>query len=121
MVCGARADRPPRRRTPGRGQEGTNVSCRTAVVDIAGLQDESIHLTSAFLIAGFPHVIGTLWQVQDDAAYEMADTFYRELRVRTASGLALPESARALRAAAVAARDSLQAPSLWAAHIHTGA
>ncbi|WP_051713725.1 CHAT domain-containing protein [Streptomyces sp. NRRL WC-3626] len=96
-------------------------ACRTAVVDIAGLQDESIHLTSAFLIAGFPHVIGTLWQVQDDVAYDMADTFYRELRVRTASGLALPESARALRAAAVAARDSLQAPSLWAAHIHTGA
>lgn len=96
-------------------------ACRTAVVDIAGLQDESIHLTSAFLIAGFPHVIGTLWQVQDDAAYDMADTFYRELRARTASGLALPESARALRAAAVAARDSLRAPSLWAAHIHTGA
>ncbi|MFD7135553.1 CHAT domain-containing protein, partial [Streptomyces sp. NPDC059894] len=96
-------------------------ACRTAAAEIAELQDESIHLTSAFLIAGFPQVIGTLWQVQDDAAYDMADTFYRELRARTPRGLAPAESARALRAAAVAARELLRAPSLWAAHLHTGA
>ncbi|GKT97201.1 TPR domain containing protein [Colletotrichum tofieldiae] len=34
--------------------------------------DESIHLTSAFQLAGFRHVIGTLWEVDDELCVDMA-------------------------------------------------
>jgi CHAT domain-containing protein len=40
------------------------------------LLDESIHLASAFQLAGFPHVIATLWQTGDSAAVQVAEDFY---------------------------------------------
>ncbi|KAK1838551.1 TPR domain-containing protein [Colletotrichum chrysophilum] len=38
--------------------------------------DESIHLTSAFQLAGFRHVIGTLWEVDDALCVVMARMTY---------------------------------------------
>ncbi|KAH0430361.1 hypothetical protein CcaCcLH18_07873 [Colletotrichum camelliae] len=38
--------------------------------------DESIHLTSAFQLAGFRHVIGTLWEVDDALCVDMARMTY---------------------------------------------
>lgn len=46
--------------------------------------DESIHLTNAFQLAGFRHVIGTLWSVDDEVCVEIAkmtyNTFSKGLR-----------------------------------------
>ena len=40
-------------------------ACQTAHSDAERLIDEGIHLAAAFQLAGFPHVIGTLWPVYD--------------------------------------------------------
>ncbi|RFU24738.1 hypothetical protein B7463_g11602, partial [Scytalidium lignicola] len=40
-------------------------ACETGQVTQAKFRDESIHLVSAYQLAGFRHVIGTLWSVED--------------------------------------------------------
>jgi hypothetical protein len=96
-------------------------ACRTAFTGVAGLIDEAIHLTSAFQLAGFPHVIGTLWEIDDALAVEVADTFYTGLRTSDGT-LHTSRAAYALHRAVRAARDKLPAtPSLWAAYLHAGA
>ncbi|MFI5671755.1 CHAT domain-containing protein [Streptomyces sp. NPDC051704] len=104
-------------------------ACRTAAVDTANLPDEAVHLTSAFQLAGFPHVIGTLWEIDDRIAVHIARAFYDGLK--TDSGAVDPDrSARALHAAVREVRDGRdlppgcdrrRAPLLWAAHLHAGA
>ncbi|MBU2666937.1 CHAT domain-containing protein [Actinoplanes bogorensis] len=78
----------------------------------ARLTDEAIHITSAFQLAGFPHVIGTMWTVDDLAAADLARGFYARL----------PDGpAVALHSAVRAARDQApDRPDLWAAHLHAG-
>ena len=39
--------------------------------------DELIGLTRAFIYAGTPSVISTLWRVEDRASYELMRVFYR--------------------------------------------
>ncbi|KAF7547170.1 hypothetical protein G7Z17_g7916 [Cylindrodendrum hubeiense] len=41
--------------------------------------DENIHLTNAFQLTGFRHVIGTLWKVQDEICVSMARLTYEFL------------------------------------------
>ncbi|CAL9540622.1 CHAT domain-containing protein [Streptomyces sp. NEAU-PBA10] len=96
-------------------------ACHTAVTEAESLVDEAIHLTSAFQLAGFRHVVGTLWAVADTAAPSIAEGFYRELR--EASGdLDASRSAFALHQITRETRDLLPAtPSLWAAYVHAGA
>jgi tetratricopeptide (TPR) repeat protein len=99
-------------------------ACRTAITDNAKLADESIHLTSAFQLAGFPHVIGTLWNVEDEAAASTAIAFYRHLASggSAAGQLDAWGAAKALHAVTLALRDQFPAtPSLWAAYTHSGA
>jgi len=43
------------------------------------LADEALHIAGAFLLAGFRHVIGTLWETDDDAAVRIAQGFYARL------------------------------------------
>ena len=54
-------------------------ACSTAEIKVQNLADESIHLASAFQLAGFMHVVGTLWAADDDAAVEIAGKFYEGL------------------------------------------
>jgi hypothetical protein len=96
-------------------------ACHTATSDATHLTDEVIHLATAFLTAGFPHVIGTLWKIDDQESQEIAIAFYREIDAKTRD-LTGPSIAGALRNAIVGTRDKCpHAPSLWAAHTHTGA
>ena len=44
-----------------------------------GAVDEAIHLTSAFQLAGFRHVIASLCPIEDRIAAEAAGLFYRML------------------------------------------
>jgi len=85
------------------------------------LLDEAIHLATAFQLAGFPHVIGTLWEINDQIAVEIADALYAALT--GPDGILDPDrAARALHHAARAQRDQHPAaPYLWASHIHVGA
>ena len=47
---------------------------------MAKLGDEGIHLISACQVAGFRHVIGTFWEVQDEYCSAMAKTFYETIK-----------------------------------------
>jgi hypothetical protein len=42
--------------------------------------DESIHLISAFQLAGFRHVIGTLWEVNDEVCVDVARIIHEGIR-----------------------------------------
>ncbi|MFE2938337.1 CHAT domain-containing protein [Streptomyces sp. NPDC059255] len=89
------------------------------------LADESIHITSAFQVAGYPHAIGTLWPVHDAVAGRVARILYRHLRGDRAagsSGLDADQAALALHRAVRQCRTAFRgSPSLWAAHVHSGA
>jgi len=95
-------------------------ACTTAMARAGIMREEVIHLATAFQLAGFPHVIGTLWNVNDRLALAIARDFYAGL---TASPDAIHTSraARALHHAVLRARQAFPAtPSLWAAYIHAG-
>ncbi|MEU7612850.1 CHAT domain-containing protein [Micromonospora sp. NPDC049204] len=78
------------------------------------LVDEALHITGAFQLAGFRHVIGTLWEIDDAVSLALTTAFYQH-------GDATGAAAYALHAAVRALRDRYPlAPTLWAAHIHTG-
>ncbi|MQY31867.1 CHAT domain-containing protein [Nocardia aurantia] len=47
-------------------------ACETALTTDARLLDEAIHLASAFQLAGYPHVIGTLWTIADQTTVQIA-------------------------------------------------
>ncbi|MCX4791748.1 MULTISPECIES: CHAT domain-containing protein [unclassified Streptomyces] len=104
-------------------------ACRTAAIDTANLADEAIHLTSAFQLAGFPHVVGTLWEIDDQIAVTVADTFYTHLRTPDGT-IDTSRAARALHQAVRGVRDGhdlpgqldrTRTPFLWAAYLHAGA
>ncbi|SMF84783.1 CHAT domain-containing tetratricopeptide repeat protein [Streptomyces sp. Amel2xC10] len=104
-------------------------ACHTAANDADHLLDEAIHLTSAFQLAGFRHVVGTLWPINDRIATLVADTFYTHLRTGTGtlntsrSALALHLAMRAIRDGddLSARTDRAARPYLWAAYLHAGA
>ncbi len=89
------------------------------------LADESIHITSAFQLAGYANAVGTLWPVHDAVAVRVTRLLYRELCVEGTGGA--PElddtrTAHALHQAVLGCRATFAAsPSLWAAHVHAGA
>ncbi|KAH8896963.1 hypothetical protein GQ53DRAFT_890565 [Thozetella sp. PMI_491] len=68
------------------------------------LMDDSIHLISACQIAGFRHVIGTLWTVNDRSCLDVARFTYEEL-ARAESGLADEAVCRGLHRAVKRLRD----------------
>lgn len=81
------------------------------------LADEAIHLASAFQLAGYRHVIGTLWPINDRVARSIANDLYAAI---ASSGTAAV-TASALHSVTRDLRDRrADAPSLWASHIHSG-
>ncbi|MFD1520290.1 CHAT domain-containing protein [Pseudonocardia yunnanensis] len=78
------------------------------------LPDEAIHIASAFQLAGYRHVVGTLWPVLDATAARLTQGFYDRHRRGDPPAEALHSVVRELRAA------QPLAPSVWAAHIHAG-
>jgi tetratricopeptide (TPR) repeat protein len=93
-------------------------ACRTAAGGMA-LADEAINLAAALQLAGYRHVIGTLWAVADTDAAEIADDVYRTLTAggrpsTTATAHALADATARLRAA------HPDRPDAWAAFVHLG-
>jgi CHAT domain-containing protein len=55
-------------------------ACSTGANEVDRLIDEGIHLVSACQLAGFRHVVGTLWEVSDRYCVDVAKIFYETLR-----------------------------------------
>ncbi|KAH7153450.1 CHAT domain-containing protein [Dactylonectria macrodidyma] len=54
-------------------------ACGTGEIKDDRFVDENIHLASAFQLAGFRHVIGTLWGVVDEICVDMSRIAYQEI------------------------------------------
>ncbi|WP_329077645.1 CHAT domain-containing protein [Streptomyces niveus] len=82
------------------------------------LSDEAIHITSAFLLAGFPTAVGTLWAIDSSHADQVTRDFYRRMTddgtTATPSAHALHHTVRELR------RRIPDRPHVWAAYVHAG-
>lgn len=74
--------------------------------------DEMTGLTRAFIYAGTPSVITTLWKVDDRASYELMREFYANLKTMTKS--------EALRQAQLKTMQQFSHPYYWAAYQLTG-
>ncbi|KAE8447330.1 hypothetical protein EG329_010888 [Mollisiaceae sp. DMI_Dod_QoI] len=76
-------------------------ACSTGANEVDKLVDEGIHLVSAFQLAGFRHVIGTLWEVSDQHCVDVARVLYETLRGEGMTDVAvcrgLHRAVRALR------------------------
>jgi CHAT domain-containing protein len=99
-------------------------ACSTAKNEVAILADEAIHLSSAFLVAGFSHVIGSLWSTKDTVCVEMASKFYDHLARNGIHGM--EDNNHGVALAFWHATDAIQTkyrgrPLLWAPFIHFGA
>ncbi|WP_443072517.1 CHAT domain-containing protein [Streptomyces sp. NBC_01485] len=86
-------------------------------------------MTAAFQLAGFPHVVGTLWEIDDQIAVNIADAFYTNLTTDegtldvSRAAYALHQSVRGVRDGhdLSGQYDRTQTPFLWAAYLHVGA
>ncbi|WP_308205242.1 CHAT domain-containing protein [Frankia tisae] len=89
-------------------------ACETARPG-GSLTDEAIHLASAFQLAGYQHVIATLWPIADRPAVGIADGIYTALAATGDVADAVHTTTRRWR------RRLPGTPSVWASHIHVGA
>jgi CHAT domain/Tetratricopeptide repeat len=82
------------------------------------LADEAIHLASAFQLAGYRHVIATLWPIDDQFAVDLTGDLYMDL----ASAGTAAAAATVLHGVTRRLRNRwAKSPSVWASHIHAGA
>lgn len=94
------------------------LACHTARTN--RLPDEAIHLASAFQVAGFPQVIGALWEAADPASARLTDQFYRSVR-GYGSGVDVRHASRALHEIVHGLRTRYaKSPAVWAPYVHTG-
>lgn len=102
-------------------------ACHAANNQAIQLMDEGIHLAGACQLAGFSHVVGTLWQVDDKQSAALATDVYGamlhdsgRLDVRKSAD-GLHKGVRHLRNLTMQARVSKSDPLVWAPYIHIGA
>ncbi|KRQ16708.1 CHAT domain-containing protein [Bradyrhizobium manausense] len=75
-------------------------ACQTGLVNSTTLETEYLGLPIAFLQAGAPAVISTLWSVEDESAMLLMHQFYKlHRRSRLPASVALGEAQRWLRSA----------------------
>ncbi|MDI2130510.1 CHAT domain-containing protein [Yinghuangia seranimata] len=78
------------------------------------IPDEGLHLVSAFQLAGYRQVVGTLWQVNDLVARLVAEDLHEGV-------VAGEDVATALHHAVRRCRERFpKTPTLWAAHLCSG-
>lgn len=86
----------------------------------ASLLDEPLNLASAFHLAGFRQVVGTLWHIGDSS--ETATAVYAALTGHGRRPADTTRAAAALTETVRRQRDAYPAlPTRWAAHVHVGA
>ncbi|KFA72794.1 hypothetical protein S40288_06389 [Stachybotrys chartarum IBT 40288] len=107
-------------------------ACHAAVGRAANLLDEGIHMAAAFQLAGFPQVVGTLWQVNDRRAMQVSRRVW-ELLIGEDGRLRYELLGEALNAAVRGLRESTKMsededidmefddePFLWAPFVYMG-
>ncbi len=88
-------------------------ACGTAQGSVT-IVDQAVHVCSAFQLAGYSDVVGTLWPVADGVAYALTEDVYTRLSAGETPALALHHAVRATR-------DRFPySPWLWAAFAHFG-
>ncbi|KAI9652307.1 MAG: hypothetical protein M1829_001678 [Trizodia sp. TS-e1964] len=55
-------------------------ACETGTMGDIRLRDEGIHLAGGFHMAGVPHVVSTLWRVDNTISVSLTDQFYKYLK-----------------------------------------
>ncbi|WP_198347736.1 CHAT domain-containing tetratricopeptide repeat protein [Nocardia terrae] len=89
-------------------------ACRTADAG-ESLLDETIHIAGAFHLAGFTHVVGTLWPISDAVANTITTAIYNNLGGSPArAAYAVHKALRTLY------MQHPTNPRHWAAYIHIG-
>ncbi|RSM07099.1 hypothetical protein CEP52_005427 [Fusarium oligoseptatum] len=97
-------------------------ACTTASMGTFRLGDEGLHMSGALQIAGFSHVIGSLWPVEDEVGVEIAHAFYENLIGVAPDSVDDEMVALALREAVIKVRQHYPSSwTKWAAYIHSGA
>jgi CHAT domain-containing protein len=112
----------PIRQIASRLLAGSDLAFLSACQTFTGspqLSDEAIHLASAFQVAGYRHVIATLWSIYDRLAPQVASDVYQTLNQGE-----VPDSTRAAEAihlavARLRARNPGR-PQIWAPYVHIG-
>ena len=86
------------------------------------LANEGVHLASAFQLAGSPHVIGSLWAVEDNICAKIAELFYHIVVKEGQSEFSIQSVPEVLARAVKQIRsETPDRPKLWAPFIHFGA
>ncbi|QKX64818.1 uncharacterized protein TRUGW13939_11994 [Talaromyces rugulosus] len=97
-------------------------ACSTAETRVSDLADDALHLASSFLVAGFGHVVASMWPSNDRICANIASSFYRNLLMKGGTEQGNRAVAAALHSAVLEVRSqNLERPHLWAQHIHSGA
>ena len=86
-------------------------ACETGLGQLA-TGDEILGLTRAFMYAGAPQLIATLWEIDDQATSELMDHFY--------ANLGKDPAPTALRAAQLKVRSHYPHPFYWAGFVSHG-
>jgi CHAT domain-containing protein/tetratricopeptide (TPR) repeat protein len=105
-------------------------ACHAANMRNLELLDEAIHIAGACQLAGFPTVIGTLWQVQDHYSPMISETLYQTM-LREDGTLDIQKAAEGLHFAVRKVREDSREgkikdgrrsddPMAWAPYIHVG-
>ncbi|OAP64430.1 hypothetical protein AYL99_00402 [Fonsecaea erecta] len=101
------------------------MACSTATIKSLELSDETLHLASAFHLAGCQHVVGTMWKAIQRASIDVALHFYasigRPVEVPRREVSDAWHIAAALHEATLSVREENPALILkWAPFIHIG-
>jgi tetratricopeptide (TPR) repeat protein len=87
-------------------------ACQTNLGELSA-GDELVGLTRAFIFAGTPTVVASLWSVEDESTALLMERFYTHLR----EGMA---KAEALRQAQLEVREQYPNPYYWAGFVLSG-
>jgi len=98
-------------------------ACSTAENTRIALRDEALHLATSFQVAGFKHVIASLWSAPDETCVALSRAFYSQLMKKTMRNTEDADVARALHDSAIKLRDTGRnraMPLRWAQYVHFG-
>lgn len=96
-------------------------ACSTATVTEKRYTDEGLHLANAFQVAGYTHVIGSMWPVKDQVCVEVARSFYSNLVALQGEEERNRVVALALRNAVMELRSKMPHDFRgWAPYVHWG-
>lgn len=105
-----------------RAQVAYLSACCSADNAAVRLVDEGIHIASGFQLAGFSHVLATLWESNDAACRQVAREFYAGLFGGGGGGGEHCVVSAAFQHAVRKLRDeNVEQPIRWASFIHSGA